>query len=111
MIRINGRCRVTVCACEDGEAAAIAAGANRSSIKAVNIMALARVVNEESGIYMYLGAFPAQPRQVSTVRPPMQDMCSGSRLKIERFVLAIVDRWMADGSGARAQRGVCTVLD
>lgn len=35
---------------------------------------------EEWGDTMYLGAFPAQCRHVKTVRPPMQEMWSGSRL-------------------------------
>lgn len=81
-----------MCTGEDSKAAAIAASADRSSIEVVNIMDHVWEVKREGDIYMYLGAFPAQSRQVSTVLPPMQEMWSGSRLKIERFVLAIVYR-------------------
>lgn len=38
----------------------------------------------------YLGAFPAQLLHVTTVRPPMHDICSGSRLN-NVWVEAIVE--------------------
>jgi hypothetical protein len=37
----------------------------------------------------YLGAFPAQLLHVSTVRPPIQEMCCGSRFRSEFVELAI----------------------
>lgn len=42
------------------------------------------------GAGIYLGAFPAQPLHVTTVRPPMHDTCSGSRLNKEWVELAIL---------------------
>jgi hypothetical protein len=44
----------------------------------------------------YLGAFPAQLLHVSTVRPPMQEMCCGSRFRREFVGLAIVLFWVVD---------------
>lgn len=43
-------------------------------------------------VYIYLGAFPAQLLHVTTVRPPMHDICSGSRLSKALVELAIVLR-------------------
>lgn len=37
-----------------------------------------------------LGAFPAQPLHVTTVRPPMHDICSGSRFNKDWVELVIV---------------------
>lgn len=39
---------------------------------------------------IYRGALPAQLRHVRTVRPPMQEMWPGSRLRREKFAVDIV---------------------
>lgn len=48
------------------------------------------VIKAILGAGVYLGAFPAQPLHVTTVRPPMHDICSGSRFSKDWVELAIV---------------------
>lgn len=56
----------------------------------VNALALAFVEGSKSDVCMYLGAFPAQLLHVTTVRPPMHDTCSGSRVNKALVELDIV---------------------
>jgi hypothetical protein len=59
----------------------------------------------------YLGAFPAQLLHVSTVRPPMQEMCCGSRFRSELVELAIVLGGGCIGVGDDSVCGILYVRD
>jgi hypothetical protein len=59
----------------------------------------------------YLGAFPAQLLHVSTVRPPMQEMCCGSRFRSEFPELAIVLGGGCIGVGDDSVCGILYVRD
>lgn len=75
-----------MCTDEDVEAATVAAGTDCSSGNQVSIGRYKGYL----GAGVYLGAFPAQPLHVTTVRPPMHDICSGSRFNKDWVELAIV---------------------